>query len=102
MAKTDRERWVFTYSVEGDLRFISHRDTLRMFQRALARASCVSEALGSDGKSNTLRLREGLVLSFAMLLNAECAVMRSIRAFADSDSASAIGARGRWMCLGLT
>ena len=48
---------------------------------------------------NTLRLREGLVLSFAMLLNAECAVMRSIRAFADSDSASAIGVRGRWMCL---
>ena len=51
---------------------------------------------------DTLRLREGLVLSFAMLLNAECAVMRSIRAFADSDSASVIGARGRLMCLRLT
>ncbi len=36
---TERERWVFTFSVEGDLRFISHRDTLRMFQRAFARAS---------------------------------------------------------------
>lgn len=35
----ERERWVFGYSVEGDLRFISHRDTLRMFGRALARAS---------------------------------------------------------------
>ncbi len=34
-----RERWVFTYSIAGDLRFISHRDTLRMFQRAVARAS---------------------------------------------------------------
>ncbi len=34
-----RERWVFTFSIEGDLRFISHRDTLRMFQRAVARAS---------------------------------------------------------------
>ncbi len=34
-----RERWVFTFSVEGDLRFISHRDTMRVFQRALARAA---------------------------------------------------------------
>lgn len=33
------EQWVFTFSIEGDLRFISHRDTLRMFQRAAARAS---------------------------------------------------------------
>lgn len=33
------EQWVFTFSIEGDLRFISHRDTLRMFQRATARAS---------------------------------------------------------------
>ena len=32
------ERWVFTFSVTGDLRFISHRDTLRLLQRAVARA----------------------------------------------------------------
>ncbi len=32
------QRWVFTFSVTGDLRFISHRDTLRLLQRALARA----------------------------------------------------------------
>ncbi|MGB2984684.1 MAG: TIGR03936 family radical SAM-associated protein [Phycisphaerae bacterium] len=35
----ERERWVFAFSVDGDLRFISHRDTLRLFKRALARAS---------------------------------------------------------------
>ena len=35
----ERERWVFSYSVEGDLRFISHRDTLRLFERALTRAA---------------------------------------------------------------
>lgn len=29
---------MFTYSLSGDLRFISHHDTLRLFQRALARA----------------------------------------------------------------
>ena len=34
-----RERWVFDFSLDGDLRFISHRDTLRLFHRALARAS---------------------------------------------------------------
>ena len=34
-----REKWAFAFSVTGDLRFISHRDTVRVFQRALARAS---------------------------------------------------------------
>lgn len=34
-----RERWVFDFALDGDLRFISHRDTLRLFHRALARAS---------------------------------------------------------------
>ncbi len=33
------QRWVFAFGVYNDLRFISHRDTLRLFQRALARAS---------------------------------------------------------------
>lgn len=36
---SDREKWAFAFSVTGDLRFISHRDTIRVFQRALARAS---------------------------------------------------------------
>lgn len=34
-----REKWAFTFSVSGDLRYISHRDTVRVFQRALARAA---------------------------------------------------------------
>lgn len=33
-----RYRWLFAYEVDGDLRFLSHHDTLRMFRRALARA----------------------------------------------------------------
>src|SRR3990172_12981655 len=33
-----RYRWLFAYSIDGDLRFISHHDTLRLFRRALARA----------------------------------------------------------------
>lgn len=34
----ERYRWVLAHTVEGDLRFISHRDTLRLFQRAMIRA----------------------------------------------------------------
>lgn len=34
----ERHRWFFAYSIDGDLRFISHHDTLRLFRRALARA----------------------------------------------------------------
>ncbi len=34
-----RERWLFDFKLSGDLRFISHRDTMRLFQRALARTA---------------------------------------------------------------
>lgn len=33
-----RYRLAIRYAIEGDLRFISHHDTLRLFERALARA----------------------------------------------------------------
>lgn len=33
-----RHRWVFCFQVDGDLRFVSHHDMLRLFRRALARA----------------------------------------------------------------
>jgi radical SAM-linked protein len=36
---TVRERWVIHYEISGDLRYISHHDTLRLFQRAFARAA---------------------------------------------------------------
>lgn len=41
-AANDRGRWcrcAFDYTIDGDLRYISHRDTLRMFRRALARTA---------------------------------------------------------------
>lgn len=34
----ERHRWCFRFKVDGDVRFISHHDTLRLFRRALARA----------------------------------------------------------------
>ena len=35
---TERFRWMIEFAVAGDLKFISHHDTMRLFQRALARA----------------------------------------------------------------
>ena len=37
--RTGRCRCALEYTIGGDLRFISHRDTLRLFQRAVARAA---------------------------------------------------------------
>lgn len=37
-ALSARQRWWITYRIGGDLRFISHHDTMRLFRRALARA----------------------------------------------------------------
>jgi radical SAM-linked protein len=34
-----RQRWAFHYRVDGDIRFLSHRDMIRMFERAIARAA---------------------------------------------------------------
>lgn len=34
----ERYRWMISYAVVGDLKFISHHDTVRLFERALARA----------------------------------------------------------------
>lgn len=34
-----RERWAYTFAIDDDLRFLSHRDMLRLFERALARAA---------------------------------------------------------------
>lgn len=39
VAKIDeRSKWAFGYAIDGDLKFISHHDTLRLFRRAFARA----------------------------------------------------------------
>lgn len=34
----ERYRWLIVFAIGGDLRFLSHHDTLRLFRRALARA----------------------------------------------------------------
>ena len=38
-AAQERHKLAFNYRIEGDLTFISHQDTLRMFRRAVARAA---------------------------------------------------------------
>lgn len=34
-----RHRWMIEYDITGDLKFISHHDTIRLFERLLARAA---------------------------------------------------------------
>jgi radical SAM-linked protein len=34
----ERFKWLVVFAIGGDLRFLSHHDTLRLFRRALARA----------------------------------------------------------------
>ncbi len=34
----EHHRWVFSYCVKGDIRYLAHRDMLRSFERALVRA----------------------------------------------------------------
>jgi len=38
-ATNDKHRYAVRYAIDGDLRFISHHDTIRLFERALARAA---------------------------------------------------------------
>src|SRR5262245_30461148 len=35
----EKFRWAVDFSIDGDLRFLSHRDVIRLFNRALARAA---------------------------------------------------------------
>ena len=83
----ERQRWLFTYAVDGDLRFISHHDTLRMFRRALARADLPvrhSEGFNPHPKVSIPLPRpvgiasesEGLVVEFDRPLEKEDAIGR--------------------------
>ncbi|UCC29037.1 MAG: DUF2344 domain-containing protein [Phycisphaerales bacterium] len=69
----ERQRWVFTYSVDGDLRFLSHRDTLRMFHRALARAALPVRY--TEGFNPHPRVSIPLPLPVGMASNAESIVV---------------------------
>jgi radical SAM-linked protein len=53
-----RERLAIRYAVDGDLRFISHQDSLRLFRRALARAGI--PVRHSEGCNPRPRLRIAL------------------------------------------
>ncbi len=79
-----RVRWVFAYTVDGDLRFISHDDTLRMFRRALARAELPVRF--SEGFNPLPRIRIPLPLPVGIASNAESIVMEFDRPADPADA----------------
>ena len=71
--KEGRHQWVFTYHLGGDLRFISHDNTLRLFRRALARAALPVRF--SEGYSPLPHISLPLPRPVGIASDAECVVI---------------------------
>lgn len=68
-----KQRCVFQYRVDGDLRFISHNDTIRMFRRACARA-CLKVRY-TDGFNPRAKLMIPLPRPVGVASDAECLII---------------------------
>ena len=79
-----RSSWVFAYTVDGDLRFISHDDTLRMFRRAVARAELPVRF--SEGFNPLARIRIPLPLPVGIASDAESMVLEFDRPADPADA----------------
>ncbi len=84
VADTARHRWVIRFSVDGDVRFISHHDTLRLFRRALARAELPVRF--SEGFSPHPRLSIPLPRSVGLASDDEAVVVEFERAIEPGDA----------------
>ena len=82
----ERFRWLFAYAIDGDLRFISHHDTLRMFQRALIRAELPLR--WSEGFNPHPRMTIPLPRPVGIASDAECIVVDT-QSVLDPDAALA-------------
>ena len=79
------------YAVDGAIRFLSHRDTVRLWQRALARAE--SPVSFSQGFNPRMRLNLSLPRSVGMASRAELLVMELTESWSSEKLISAL--RGR-------
>ncbi|MBI4716795.1 MAG: DUF2344 domain-containing protein [Planctomycetes bacterium] len=80
----ERFRWVFAYTVHGDLRYISHHDTLRLFQRALVRADIPLR--WSEGFNPHPRMTIPLPRPVGIASDAECIVVDTTCAIDAQDA----------------
>ncbi len=80
----ERFRWKFVFAIGGDLRFISHHDTLRLFRRALARADIPVRF--TEGYNPHPRIMIPLPRPVGIASRAEALVIETER-FIDSDHA---------------
>ena len=77
------------YAVEGDTRFLSHRDTMRLWQRALTRAE--APVRFSQGFNPHMRLNLALPRSVGMASRAELLIMELTEAWSPEKLISALG-----------
>ncbi len=76
------------YAVEGDMRFLSHRDTVRLWQRALTRAE--APASFSQGFNPHMRLTVALPRSVGTASRAELLVMELTESWSSEKLISAL------------
>lgn len=86
-----RERWALTYRVGGDVRYISHHDTLRMFERALARAALPVRF--TQGFNPHPKLSLPLPRPVGVASDCETAVIEFVEALEAADLLGALGAQ---------
>lgn len=92
-----KQRCVFQYGVDGDLRFISHNDTIRMFRRACARA-CLKVRY-TDGFNPRAKLMIPLPRPVGVASDAECLIIE----FSEQvDPTEAMQRLGQQMPSGIT
>jgi len=84
-----RQRWWVEFSVGGDLRFISHHDTLRLFRRAIARANLPVRF--SEGFNPHPRIMIPLPRPLGVSSEADVIVIELERAFDPDELAKKLG-----------
>lgn len=72
-SRSQRHRYAVFFAIQGDLRFISHHDTLRLFRRALARADLPVSY--SQGFNPQPRIMIPLPRPLGIASKAECIVV---------------------------
>jgi radical SAM-linked protein len=84
----DKNKIAVFYAVDGEVRFLSHRDTVRLWQRALARAE--APVSFSQGFNPHMRLSFALPRSVGMASRAELLVIELTESWSSEKLISAL------------
>lgn len=89
MTTTERERWMLTFRLGGDLRFLSHHDTVRLFQRALVRSKLPVKY--TEGFNPHAKLSLPLPRPVGVASEAESMIVEFTRSLSEEEAVSALG-----------